>query len=103
MWEIIKNIGINYNTSLEKQAFRLSQITRSKNGDLVYEGDFVNDKRNGNGKLFYENRSYFVGGFKDGKRHGDGKEYDKNGKLIRYVTYINGEYMRSIVDASYDE
>jgi len=50
-------------------------------------------------KLVYQNGSYYVGQFKDGKRHGDGIEYNKNGKLIRNVTNINGECIQSYHDA----
>ena len=49
----------------------------------------------GNGKLFYDNGYYYVGGFKDGKRHGDGEEFDPNGRFYRGITYLNGENIRS--------
>ena len=54
----------------------------------------------GNGKLVYQNGTYYVGQFKDGKRHGDGIEYDKNGKLIQNVTYMDGKIIQSYYDAS---
>ena len=64
-------------------------------GVIIYEGDFVDDARNGSGKLFYEDGSYYKGEFKDGKRHGFGEEYDKNGVKLRFVTYENGECVKS--------
>ena len=64
-------------------------------GVIIYEGDFVDDVRNGDGKLFYENGSYYIGGFKNGERDGDGEEFDKDGKMVRFVTYKNGEWVKS--------
>ena len=49
----------------------------------------------GNGKLFYEDGSYFKGPFKNGLRDGDGEEYDKDGKIIRWVTYRKDVETRS--------
>ena len=63
--------------------------------NIIYEGDFVDGKMEGNGKLFYDNGYYYVGGFKDGKRHGDGEEFDPNGRFYRCITYLNGENIRS--------
>ena len=64
-------------------------------GKIIYEGDFVDGNINGNGKLFYEEGSYYKGEFKDGKRHGFGEEYDKNWVKLRFVTYENGECVKS--------
>ena len=57
----------------------------------------------GNGKLVYQNGTYYVGQFKDGKRHGDGIEYDKNGKLIQNVTYMDGKIIQSYYDAGVED
>ena len=39
----------------------------------MYEGDFVNDKYEGNGKYIFENGEYYIGEEKDGLRNGKGK------------------------------
>ena len=62
----------------------------TKDGKLVYDGDFFDDEMEGNGTLYYDNGTYYVGPFKKGERDGDGKEYDKNGKLLRLITYEKG-------------
>ena len=62
----------------------------TKDGKLVYDGDFFDDEMEGNGTLYYDNGTYYVGPFKKGERDGDGKEYDKNGKLIRLISYEKG-------------
>ena len=61
----------------------------SKNGDLLYEGDYINDKPEGNGKRIYDEHIYYIGQFKEGKRHGKGKIY-KNNKLAYEGDFING-------------
>ena len=81
-----------------------------KNGDIKYDGDFVNDVYEGkgkyifengkyyigqwlngkaNGKYNYENGEYYKGQFKNGLRHGKGKLYYKNGNVIYDGDYIN--------------
>ena len=52
-----------------------------KNGDIKYDGDFVNGKREGNGKYIYEDSEYYIGQWLNDKRHGKGKEYYKNGDI----------------------
>ena len=53
-------------------------IVYDKNSNIIYEGDFVNDKYEGYGKLIYENGSYYIGSFKNGIPHGEGRMYEKN-------------------------
>ena len=59
----------------------------TKNGRLLYEGDYVNGSEEGNGKYFYEDGGYYEGQFKNGVRHGKGIEYDKNGKQLYGASY----------------
>ena len=52
------------------------------NGDIKFEGDYLNGRRNGKGKEFdYENKLKFEGNYSQGLRHGFGKTYDDN-KII---------------------
>ena len=53
----------------------------NKNGNITYEGDFINDKYEGNGKYNWEDGEYYIGQWKNGKRYGKGKLYYKNGSI----------------------
>jgi len=52
-----------------------------KNGNIKYDGDFVHDKYEGNGKRIYGNGEYYIGQFLNGLRNGKGIEYYKNGNI----------------------
>ena len=60
------------------------------NGNLKYEGDFINDKANGYGKCIYENGEYYIGECKNGSRHGKGKIYYKNGNILYVGEFFEG-------------
>ena len=58
------------------------------NHQLIFEGDFLNGKRNGKGKEYdTEGKIEFEGEYLNGKRNGKGKEYYFSGKLK-----FEGEY-----------
>ena len=59
------------------------------NGNILYEGDFINGKFEGNGKYIYEDCDYFIGEYKNGLRNGKGKIYYKNGNIMFEGNYIN--------------
>ena len=42
----------------------------------MYEGDFVNDKYEGNGKYIWEDGDIYIGQFKNGLRNGKGTYYN---------------------------
>ena len=63
-----------------------------KNGNKRYEGDFVNNKYEGNGTYYKENGTYYIGEFKNGHFNGKGIIYYKNGKIRFDGTFINGRY-----------
>lgn len=50
---------------------------------LIYEGDWKNDKFNGTGKRYFIDGSYYLGEFKNNQRDGFGVQYGKNGQ--RYI------------------
>ena len=52
-----------------------------KSGNVKYEGDFVNDKFEGDGKYYWESGEYYIGQFKNGLNNGKGKLYYNNDKL----------------------
>ena len=47
---------------------------------LIYEGEFINGKRNGKGKTFRQNELEFEGEFLNGQEW-NGKKYDENGNI----------------------
>lgn len=63
------------------------------NGKIEYEGDFLDDKKEGNGKHYFEDGSYEIGQWKNDLQEGNFKQYDKNGKEIGAKTYENGRWI----------
>ena len=61
------------------------------NGNILYEGYFMNGKFEGNGKYIYDDGDYFIGQFKNGLRHGNGTLHYKNGNIAFEGEYINGK------------
>ena len=63
-----------------------------KNDELRFEGEYLNGKRNGKGKEYYDDgKLLFEGEYLNGKRNGKGKQYDWNGKLLFEGEYLNGK------------
>lgn len=54
----------------------------NKSNYRLYEGDIVNNMFNGDGTLTYMNDYIYIGNFIDGKRNGQGKLYSSNGTLL---------------------
>ena len=65
------------------------------NHEIKYEGNFVDDKFEGRGKMFFENGEYYIGEFKDNKMHGKGKLYYKNKKIKYKGIFTNGKYEKN--------
>ena len=63
-----------------------------ENGDK-YVGDFLNNKRNGEGSYYYLNGSYFKGNWKNNLKHGKGKYYDKGNNMT-----VEGEWENNKID-----
>jgi hypothetical protein len=57
----------------------------------LYEGEWLNDKKNGKGKLFYEDGDYYEGNFVNDKRHGEGKVISK-GKIVCSGNFVEDKY-----------
>ena len=52
------------------------------NDELIFEGDYINGKRTGYGKEYYEKEKIkYEGEYLNGKRNGKGKEYYINDNL----------------------
>jgi len=56
------------------------QFGKKKDGDR-YEGEFKKGKFNGNGVLYYSNKSYYKGEFQDDAKEGNGTETYPNGSV----------------------
>lgn len=57
----------------------------NKDGRILYEGQYLNDKKHGTGTLYLENNNSFVGGFEDGEQNGSGKYILADGREIEVV------------------
>ena len=62
-------------------------------GELLFEGEYLNKKRNGKGKEYYDDgKLIFEGEYLNGKKwNGKEKKYDFYGSLLSEDEYINGE------------
>ena len=63
----------------------------SSKGQLKFEGEYLNGKRNGKGKEFKRDKLIFEGEYLDGKRNGKGKDYYYNNVIKFTGDYINGD------------
>ena len=61
-----------------------------KNGKLEFEGEYINDRRNGKGKEYYETGKLRFDGEYLNNTKWNGKEYDKNGNIIYELNNGNG-------------
>ena len=91
--EGIKSID-NYYIGQWKNGLRHGKGTEYySNGKIKYEGDYINDKREGNGKYIWEDGEYYIGQFKNGLRHGKGTMYYSNGEIKSEGDWINDEFV----------
>ena len=61
-------------------------------GELEFEGEYLNGKRNGKGKEYYPSGVVkFEGEYINGMKNGVGKEYYSNGKLKMECLYLYGK------------
>ena len=60
---------------------------------LIFEGEYLNGKRNGKGKEYNKNDGnlLFEGEYLNGEKNGKGKEYNNNGNVIFEGIYLNGK------------
>ena len=64
-------------------------IKYNSNGNIMYEGDFINGKYEGNGKCIFENGQYYIGQWKNGLKNGKGTLYYKNGDVLYEGDFVN--------------
>ena len=61
-------------------------------GELKFEGEYLNGKKNGQGKEYYKGRLEFEGEYLNGKRwNGKGKEYDYDHRLVYEGECLGGK------------
>ena len=64
---------------------------------LIFEGEYLNGKRNGKGMEYgYNGNLIFEGEYVNGKRNGKGKEYGNYGKIKFEGEYLNGNRLIGI-------
>ena len=63
-------------------------IFYTKNGQILYAGDYTNDFPEGYGK-FFGNKFLYEGEFKKGKKNGKGKLFLSDGTIIYSGNFIN--------------
>ena len=69
--------------------------------DLIFEGEYLNGEKSGKGKEYYcNNKLKFEGEYLQGKRNGKGKEYYYEGKLKFEGEYFDDKKLNGI---EYDE
>ena len=90
---IIKYENRNYYLGEDKDCVRNGKGKEYyKNGDLKYDGDWIDDLPEGKGKYIDADGNYYIGEFKKGLKQGKGVEYDRNNKLRYEGDFINGKY-----------
>ena len=87
------NIGIFIkNIVLKMKGFQKNGRYREfySNGNLKYEGNFINDEYNdNNGQFHFENGNIYIGHFENGQKHGGGLLLNNQGDLIRKCEYVH--------------
>ena len=68
------------------------ESSKKKYPNGIYEGELVNDSREGNGKFIYKDGSYYIGQWKNNLPNGKGAFFNKNGKLIYEGNFVNKEF-----------
>ena len=90
-----KNIGIFIGIIVDvMKAYKKNGIRREyyKNGNLKYEGNFVDDEYDGDGEFHYENGEIYIGQFKEGKKNGDGYIF-KDNNVIKNGKFENDQFI----------
>ena len=106
---IIYNKQIRYKLGISEEKYkklRRKEIRGERNGKgveydlsnflIIFEGEYKNGKRDGNGKEYEFKKIIFEGEYKEGKRNGKGKEYFNNNKIKFEGEYLNGRKWNGI-------
>ena len=74
-FKMLYNNNIYYMDEINNNIPNGKGVEYYKNGNIKYEGEFIDGKFDGNGKYFWEDGSYYIGQFKNNVKHGKGIEY----------------------------
>ena len=84
--------GIGYNIDGDEEYELINGkgyvIEYDINNELLYEGEYLNGKRNGPGKIYKKGKLIFEGNFVEGRKKGPCKEYYGNGILKFEGVYL---------------
>ena len=89
--KIIFHDGIYYIGQFKDNLRNGKGILYYKNGNILYEGEFVNGKREGQGKYFDEFGTYYDGQWKNNLKNGQGKICLPNGIIIYEGNFMNNK------------
>ena len=89
--KIIYENGIYYIGQFENNRPNGKGKLYYNNGNILYEGDFINGKREGFGKYIDKNGDVYEGQWLNGKKHGEGKIFYKNGDLLYEGDFVKGK------------
>ena len=67
-------------------------ILYNKNDNMIYDGEILNGKDEGNVKHIYKNGDYYIGQWLNGNRHGKGILYDKNNNIIYDGEFVDDKF-----------
>ena len=85
--KLVKN-----NKNLQKYLnITINNYIHFKGKYIIYEGEYLNGKRNGTGKEYEIDNLIFEGEYLNGERNGKGKEYNYENKLTYDGEYLNGK------------
>ena len=77
----------------EEDIFGRKRKEYDDNGNLIFEGEYINGKRNGNGKEYKNGNLIFEGEYKNGKRI-NGKEYLED--ILFEDEFLNGKKNKKV-------
>ena len=67
------------------------KVLRLDNNQTVFEGEYINKKKNGIGLEYFGGKIIFRGNYKNNKRNGKGIEYTENNKISFEGFFMNGK------------
>ena len=62
-------------------------------GNIKYDGEFIDDKFEGFGKYFSKNGGYYIGEWRGNKPHGKGKLLLNKGYIFKNDILLDGKYL----------
>ena len=65
--------------------------------NLIFKGFYLNGKKNGKGKEYFDDILIFQGEYLNGKRNGMGFEFNEEGKILFEGEYFNGKRWNGII------